>query len=365
MILISRIILHWDNLVLSDEITLEVSQQVFLSIILPARNEAENIAKCLQAVQNQDYPATLLEIIVIDDQSTDDTANIISTQFKNVKLLSMQHPDGSNGSKKQALSKGIAVAKGKLIVCLDADCVPSSDKWLTTMVSCLIANRMLAVTGPVKYTSDATIWQNFQAIENAGMMVITGVGHQSAWFQMANGGNMCFYKSVFDAVNGFEGNAHLASGDDMFLFEKIHQLSPLRTGFVKNEEAIVETSPIPDFQGYIQQRIRWGTKNSRLQSFKLKGILSLVWIENLFVVMAIVSIPFIYNLRIQLTSVVLILLKFMLDFGLLKCGAVFLKQVPTLKRYWISALMYPFLLVFTGILSIFKTDYTWKGRKVK
>lgn len=357
---------HWDTIVLSDTVLLETTMQlVSVSIIIPARNEAENITKCLQAVQNQDYPAALLEIILVDDQSSDETSNIISRQFQNVKLLSMQHLNGSIGSKKQALSKGIAAAKGKLIVCLDADCIPISEKWLTTMVSSLMVNRMLAVTGPVKYTSDGSIWQNFQSIENAGMMVITAVGYQSTWFQMANGGNMCFYKSVFDAVNGFEGNAHLASGDDMFLFEKIHQLSPLRAGFVKNEEAIVETAPVFDFQGYLQQRIRWGTKNSRLQSFKLKGILSLVWIENLFVVMVIVSIPFVYNLRIQLSFIVLILLKFMLDYGLLKRGVAFLKQVPTLKRYWISAIMYPFLLVLTGILSIFKSNYSWKGRNVK
>ncbi len=104
----------------------------FISVIIPARNEEENIGNLLKALQEQTYPKELFEIIVVDDHSTDKTAEIVA-QFENVKLLHLED-DINNSYKKKAIETGIAAASGELIVTTDADCIPSSE-WLQTIAS--------------------------------------------------------------------------------------------------------------------------------------------------------------------------------------------------------------------------------------
>ncbi|HRG83100.1 MAG TPA: glycosyltransferase, partial [Chitinophagaceae bacterium] len=72
-----------------------------ISIIIPARNEEENIGQLLKAISNQSYPAELIEVIVVDDQSTDQTAAVVS-RFPGVKLLRLS-PDVQQSHKKRAI----------------------------------------------------------------------------------------------------------------------------------------------------------------------------------------------------------------------------------------------------------------------
>ncbi len=96
--------------------------QIKISIIIPARNEEENIGTLLAALQQQTYPANLLEIIVVDDHSTDGTVKVVQ-QFSSVRLLQLKE-DNINSYKKKAIETGIAAATGELIVTTDADCIP-------------------------------------------------------------------------------------------------------------------------------------------------------------------------------------------------------------------------------------------------
>ncbi|MEI9943927.1 MAG: glycosyltransferase [Chitinophagaceae bacterium] len=93
-----------------------------ISVIIPARNEEENIGKLLNALNEQTYPKESFEIIVVDDHSEDGTTNIVST-FPRVKLISLKD-DNINSYKKKAIETGIAAATGELIVTTDADCEP-------------------------------------------------------------------------------------------------------------------------------------------------------------------------------------------------------------------------------------------------
>jgi glycosyltransferase involved in cell wall biosynthesis len=92
-----------------------------ISVIIPARNEEKNISSLLQSIANQTYPKNLLEIIVVDDNSTDKTAEI-AQQFPFVKLISLKE-NSINSYKKKAIEIGIAACSGNLIVTTDADCI--------------------------------------------------------------------------------------------------------------------------------------------------------------------------------------------------------------------------------------------------
>ncbi|RYX88602.1 glycosyltransferase, partial [bacterium] len=109
------IIFYWRNWNAIPEFTLGPEPSfIRLSVIIPARNEEENIAALLEALERQTYPRDLFEVIVIDDHSTDRTADITS-RFKNVRLLQLKE-DAINSYKKKAIEAGIAIASGELIV---------------------------------------------------------------------------------------------------------------------------------------------------------------------------------------------------------------------------------------------------------
>src|SRR6266498_2049396 len=93
-----------------------------ISVIVPARNEEKNIAQLLKALEQQAYPKNLFEVIVVDDHSTDQTAEIVR-QFPEARLLQLKDND-INSYKKKAIEKGIDAARNPFIVTTDADCIP-------------------------------------------------------------------------------------------------------------------------------------------------------------------------------------------------------------------------------------------------
>jgi len=103
-----------------------------VSIIIPARNEEQNIGRCLDSLLDQTLPKTQIEIIVVDDGSGDSTSSIVRTYAeKNVRLLQLSD---EVGGKKLALTKGIEIASHPLIVTTDADCIYPNN-WLNTLLS--------------------------------------------------------------------------------------------------------------------------------------------------------------------------------------------------------------------------------------
>ena len=118
-----------------------------VSVLVPARNEAATIGTLLKALTTQSYPASQLEIIVIDDHSEDETAAIVQT-FSNVSLLRLQE-NGINSFKKKALEKGVALATGELIVCTDADCLPGPH-WIERMALQYLHTQAKFIAAPVQ-----------------------------------------------------------------------------------------------------------------------------------------------------------------------------------------------------------------------
>ena len=106
------------------------SSTLKITVIIPARNEEENIGQLLTALQKQSYPSSLVDVIVVDDHSTDNTAAIVQ-QYAGVKLIQLKD-GGINSYKKKAIETGIAAATGEMIVTTDADCLPSTN-WLKSI----------------------------------------------------------------------------------------------------------------------------------------------------------------------------------------------------------------------------------------
>jgi glycosyltransferase involved in cell wall biosynthesis len=172
--------------------------QIKISIIIPARNEEENIGNLLAALQQQTYPARLFEIIVVDDHSTDRTAAIVQ-QFPSVKLVQLKE-ENINSYKKKAIETGIAAATGELIVTTDADCIPPNE-WLQTIASFKTEKNSVFVAAPVVLNCNSSIVQIFQAMDFMILQGITGASVHKNIHSMCNGANLAYERKAFYGVN--------------------------------------------------------------------------------------------------------------------------------------------------------------------
>ena len=248
-----------------------------ISIIIPARNEEDNIGELLKALQEQTYPRELFEIIVVDDHSSDKTVEIVS-HFPGVKLLTL-NDDAINSYKKKAIEKGIAAASGELIVTTDADCVPPSS-WLQTIMSFKEKTGAVFIVAPVAINCNVSFVEVFQAIDFMVLQGITAASVYKKMHSMCNGANLAYEKQLFFDVNGFEGIDHIASGDDMLLMHKIAKKYPDSIQYLKSIDAIVSTAPMKTWSDFFNQRIRWASKATHYEDKRILGVLMLVYLFN-------------------------------------------------------------------------------------
>jgi cellulose synthase/poly-beta-1,6-N-acetylglucosamine synthase-like glycosyltransferase len=193
---------------------LDASPKTKLSVIIPARNEEKNIATCLESLAVQDYPKDLLEIIVADDHSTDETAGIVSRyansgiKFLELKKESTDSPQ-SAGGKKAAISAAIKKSSGTLIITTDADCV-FPEHWLSTLVSFYETFNPVFIAAPVKFSKEKKALHIFQSLDFLSLQGITAASVFSGFHTMCNGANLAYEKKAFEAVNRFAGIDQIA-----------------------------------------------------------------------------------------------------------------------------------------------------------
>ncbi|MCC6462838.1 MAG: glycosyltransferase [Saprospiraceae bacterium] len=352
------------------ELPPDFEPQTPVSVLIPARNEAATISACLEAWGRCAYPRHLLELLVIDDNSSDTTGDIAwkiaASSNLNIRVLRLSEAPSLEGhpptGKKKALEWGVAQARGALIVSTDADAQPSP-KGLLLLVSLFETQQPKAIAGPVQLREGHTLLQHFQALDFAGLMGITGAGIQLGWQHLGNGAHLAYPKAVFEAVGGFAGSEDRASGDDLFLLQNIARRWPDGIRFLKNAEATVLTDPCPDARSFFQQRLRWGTKNAALPERPVKLVLALVllfcWSILLNAGLAIFYPPLAWLLAGQLA------LKAIADFRLLAPMCRFFKAGRLLRWFWPSFLLHLLYIAGAGLASLYWKEYEWKGRRLR
>lgn len=340
---------------------------VSISVIIPARNEAANIRACLNAIAKQDYPSDLFEIIVVDDHSTDATAERVrQLGLPNLILLQLaDHPslDQQAGFKKQAISWAIEHARGELIVTTDADCL-APPTWLSYLASCYQKEKCHFIAAPVVFYPTLLFLENFQALDFLGMMLLTGAGIQTNWFYMSNGANLAYSKKSYQAVGGFQGIGRRASGDDMLLMHKIMRHFPGGACFVKATLAVVRTSAQPDLSSFLQQRLRWASKSDSYANWRLIAILGLVFFLCWSILLSPIAALF-WRSPALLAGVLLFSIKSWIDYRLLSTAARFFNRQNLLKYFWASQIAHILYIAGIGLLANLKKNYVWKGRRVK
>lgn len=337
------------------------------SIVIPFRNEAENLPRLFRSIEKLKYPPELFEVILVNDASEDASENLCREFIKanpGLKLHLFQNVITSGSPKKDAITMAVRKATFGYILTTDADCeVP--EKWLSEFDSKIteIGAKMLA--GPVmldqKKGQKSSFLDIFQELDIFSIQAATIGGFGVNLPFMCNGANFCYDKKAFLEVNGFEGNDKIASGDDIFLLEKFRKKG-FKTVFLKSKAAIVTTFPQPDLKSFFSQRIRWAAKTSAYKSFFGKTVGLLIFLVNLMVVVTFFGM-LIGSWPAQLFLFPFVL-KFNVDFILIYNSAQFFEREKILKNYFWCSFIYPVLSSSIAISSLF-SGYQWKGRSFK
>lgn len=346
----------------------EKQASVFISVIIAARNEENNIPELLQSLQAQQYPSHLYEVIIIDDHSTDNSWQLLQElrfdqlQVKALALKDYIEERSAIGSyKKKAIETGINAASGQLIVTTDADC-RFNTQWLACIAAFYEANDAKFIAAPVTYYNQTTLLSIFQTLDFLTLQGITAASVYKRFHSMCNGANLAYEKSAFFEVNGFNNIDNIASGDDMLLMHKIFKQYPDRVFYLKNRSAIVTTEPAASWKQFFHQRIRWASKADKYDDKRIFWVLLLVYLLNVcFLAGAIASC---WNSTRLLLVLLLLLAKVLIEFPFVNSVAIFFGQQRLMKYFPFLQPLHILYTVIAGWLGKFG-HYEWKGRRIK
>jgi cellulose synthase/poly-beta-1,6-N-acetylglucosamine synthase-like glycosyltransferase len=348
--------------------------QTAITVLLPARDEAENIAACLRSVFANTYPSNLFEVIVLDDYSTDATVEIVQQfqlQYPNLRIIHLAdsvETTETQSFKKKAIELGIAQATGTLIVGTDADCIVQRD-WLALFASMYERTGAKFIAAPVNFYQEKKLLEKFQSLDFLGMMTLTGAGVRRRFMRMCNGANVAYDKATFYAVGGFQDIDHVASGDDMLLMQKFAFHFPEKIAFLKNQTATTFTKAKPTWRSFLQQRIRWGSKSSSYTEWHVTFILAMVYFFCCTIVLNTIWLAFSLTFAWSNDSGKLLALqlfcKTVVDFFFLRQSALYFQRCDLMRVFFRSQVLHILYIAIVGTLSNVVKRYEWKGRRVR
>jgi cellulose synthase/poly-beta-1,6-N-acetylglucosamine synthase-like glycosyltransferase len=361
-LLISAISVGWFKL--NDFERSDQKHYVKISIIVAVRNEASAIGSLLESLLKQDYPPEHFEMIIVDDHSTDETKRRFEeitsklNGIPNLKFISLE-PGGGFG-KKAALSHGIKLSGGDLIVITDADCTAGSS-WISAIAAFYGCHKPHMILGAVQMNDSGSVFGKFQSLEFISL-ISSAAGSCSAGFPLlANGANIAFTRQAFESCGGFSGHMEFPSGDDMFLMTSIKKkFGAGAIRFLKSADAIVKTTAIKGIKPFLQQRMRWVSKSKGYTDPVLIATSILVYLANAILLISGISailFPGFYKIFL-----LVYLAKMIIDFPLMLSFARFQKSGALLWLFPFMELLNAVYTVFIGIIGNIG-KYEWKGRR--
>lgn len=340
----------------------KITQPEFVSVIIPFRNESQNILASLESIAAQDYPVDKFEVIFVNDVSNDDSYEKLMRADKpdNFKVLSISDHSLGRAYKKQAVSFGIENAKGEIIVTTDADC--QHDKsWLSSLLS-QFDNKTGFVSGPVRFVPENNLFSKVQALEFASL-VISGAGLIGIKKPtICNGANLAFRKSLFKSLHGYSDQMHLSSGEDELLMQKISRETDYSVKFIWEKNAVVTTNPNKNLHDFIQQRKRWASKSLFYKDNLLIAKLAMIYLFFVSLIVQLVLAVFLSKIFI-FSFIIFLLLKFVFEYKVISIGSDFLFPRKLLKYFFVTEVFQIIYIIIAGVQGVFG-NFNWKGREL-
>lgn len=225
-----------------------------VSVIICARNEEDNLFRHLPLILDQDYPE--FEIIVVNDQSTDDSKHIIRAyqeRYPNLKLIELEKNKHRKFGKKVPLTIGIKGAKYEHLLMIDADCYPESNQWLKNMAGNLSDGKEI-VLGYGPYQKEKGFLNKMIRFDTTQIAATYLSFAKTRLPYMGVGRNMGYTKSLFFAVDGFKKHYHIQSGDDDLFMQDAAKAKNVSIEI--RPESFVYSLPQKTWRSWIRQKHR-------------------------------------------------------------------------------------------------------------
>lgn len=333
----------------------KIGPDLNVSVLVAFRNEEQNFSNLIHSFKQLKYSADLLDFIFINDHSSDGSLAkleelLIDFPFEN-QTLSL--PEEKTG-KKEAIILGVEASDAEIIISTDADCTVSTD-WIQLMQSAFYSTSIHMVSGNVVFKAKS-FWDRIFQMEFAPLIGVGAVGIKVGKAGMANGANLAFRRVTFLALDPYNDNVHIPTGDDVFLLQKIAKSYPDSIHFEKS--AIVVTNPPKNILQFVNQRIRWASKWKAAADNKSKLPALIVWIFHFLYLIGLLT--FITQNQYFFT-IGLILIKALAEFIFIYSILNSQKQRFSILAFLILQVFYSFYVVLFGLLANFAA-YQWKGR---
>jgi len=264
----------------------EPPNKIPVSVIVCAKNEANNLQKLVPHLLNQNYDD--FELVLIDDRSTDNTLDIVkqfSLEDTRIKIVAVKENEQFWGSKKYALTLGIKAATHEHLLFTDADCTPNSKNWITEM-SRHFNNQKQVVLGYGAYKKDKTFLNKLIRYET----LLTALQYFSyaklGIPYMGVGRNLAYTKTAFFSVNGFINHMNIRSGDDDLFVNEV--ANKKNTAICYATDSFTSSIPKKTFKEWLSQKRRHISTASHYKK-NHKFLLGLFYVSQLlFWVLAII-----------------------------------------------------------------------------
>jgi cellulose synthase/poly-beta-1,6-N-acetylglucosamine synthase-like glycosyltransferase len=331
---------------------------VFISVVIPFRNEKDNLEYLLESISRQRFSFHHLEVVMIDDHSEDDGMLLLRNLQEKYHWLRVEASKGHG--KKAALRRGISAATGELIVATDADCHFGRD-WLQTISEAYLRENPDMLIMPVGMDKGKGFLGEFQQNDYLALQMVTAGAAGFGIPVIGSGANMAFKKkSYLETARKITGQKYL-SGDDVFLLHAFKNQG-FRVRYLKSAQAMVKTRPAANLKNFLFQRMRWGGKSKGYTDGFAKITALMILLVNSW--LAVLPFMAFYRFSIIWLWVCALIIKGVVDRILINSGKGFFSVSSKLSRFLVFSFLYPPYILIAGVGSLMIRE-RWKDRKGK
>lgn len=359
LFLLRTVILFYGGLKTRQRSTENLKNDYFptVSVIVPARNEENNIENAINYLSKSDYPKDKFEIIAVDDRSSDKTPQILEKlkeNFSNLKVLNVK--EGRNESnlkgKAGALDNGIKQASGELILMTDADC-EVNPKWISTIVK-HFSNPKVEIISSYTNIKGNRIFDKLQAVQWVYLQKMASAGPAFNFPLGCFGTNLSIRSKTYKEIGGYS-NIPFSVTEDYALLKAVMK-SGGEAAYLTNPDATVYTNPCITFSELVSQLRRWSRGGFDLKWVAFYFVLSSIAVWGGFIVSLLSAnyVLFFILLLVRLLGDFLLISPSLKGIG--KKGLV-KWTIPAVAFFLFMELLIPPLMLNTKI--------QWKGQVFK
>ena len=333
-----------------------VSNNPSVSVIVAIRNGEKSLSNLINCLLKQKYSGKV-EYILVDDQSSDNTKNIIQEiekKDKRFKYVSSITGSQNLNHKKRALDAGIKLSQNSILLFTDVDCIVSN-KWVSSMAQSF-ANNIDYVIG---FSRAKLVYGYANLFQRVDFLILffSGVAATYLNYPIASSGqNQAYRRSLFDKVGGYSKISNLLMGDDS-IFLQLCLKSKINVKFCLNQNSFVYCRPEKTWKSLLLQRARWAGDGKIMWKYNFPFYL--IMISTVLINFLIILLLF-FDFSYLLVSIVL--MKFFLEGALAYIGSYRMNQNISISNfiYWFI-LNIPYVCAMC-IASFFVRFISWKNR---